>query len=47
VLERGEASNVLVQDVVLALVGGQGPQLVDGSVQVAGGPQHRGVQHGP
>ncbi|GHA00414.1 hypothetical protein GCM10010371_69520 [Streptomyces subrutilus] len=43
-LERGEAGDVLVQDVVLALVGGQGAQLLDGGVHVAGGPRHRGVE---
>jgi hypothetical protein len=39
VLEWGEPGDVLVQDVVLALVGGPGPQLLDDGVQVAGGPQ--------
>jgi hypothetical protein len=28
---------------VLACFGGQRPQLLDGGVQIAGGPQHRGV----
>lgn len=32
VLERGEPGDVLVQDVGLALVGGQGPELFDGSL---------------
>ncbi|WP_344443071.1 hypothetical protein [Kitasatospora nipponensis] len=32
-LERGEPGDVLVQDIVLALVGGQGPQLLGGSLQ--------------
>ncbi|MCX4852034.1 hypothetical protein OHB19_43830 [Streptomyces sp. NBC_00893] len=36
-LERGEAGDVLVQDVVLALVGGQGAQLLDGGVEPATG----------
>jgi len=44
VLERGEPGDVLVQHVVLACFGGQRPQLLDGGVQIAGGPQYGGVE---
>ncbi|MER7693751.1 hypothetical protein [Streptomyces sp. NPDC097610] len=37
VAERGQPGDVFVQDVVLALVGGQRPQLLDGGVQVPSG----------
>lgn len=43
-LERRDAGDVLVQDVVPTHLGRQCPQLLDGGVQVAGGPQHRGVE---
>ncbi|WUR84302.1 hypothetical protein OG967_38810 [Streptomyces phaeochromogenes] len=41
-LERGDAGDALVQDVVLALLGRQRPQLLDGGVQLTGRPQHGG-----
>lgn len=44
-LERGDPGDVLVQDVVLALLGWQRPQLLDSGVQIAGRPQYGGIQH--
>ncbi|MFE7329304.1 hypothetical protein ACFU8W_30845 [Streptomyces sp. NPDC057565] len=42
--ERGRAGNVLVQDVVLPLIGRQRLKMGDCRAQMAGGPQHGGVQ---
>ncbi|MFE5684231.1 hypothetical protein [Streptomyces sp. NPDC056512] len=38
VLKRGDPGHVLIQAVMLPLLGRQGPQMVDGGVEVAVGP---------
>ncbi|KPC64273.1 hypothetical protein ADL29_12140 [Streptomyces chattanoogensis] len=43
-LQRGDPGHVLVQDVMLPLLGRQGPQVFDGGVEVAGRPEHGGIE---
>jgi len=45
VIERGDAGDVFVQDVVLALLGGQSPQLLDCGVEMASRPPYGGIEH--